>query len=417
MSKKLHLLMIGGWTDLFLKAINLGFDVSYLGSCKATGSFDITILTKCKFFYSANIQETGLCLLLAQKIHHQLPITTVISFTELGMETAAMLGAILKIDGLDLLSVLRTRYKDLMREILDNIPDLAIPWSRFSTLEDLNDFYDLNSPKIIIKPISGAASTGIIQIASKKELEKSYQKLDALLLDHYIVEKFIDSNALYSVDTVSINGAHYFLSLSLTKTVGYPYSLSDHTVVPAYNLAIAKRDLIAQCVRLFLDTIELVNGAAHTEVKIDKNGKPYIIESQTRVGGDRIWKMIELTTGYSQVDITLANFIKSVIPKNFPKAKSVSGFFCLLPPPGKVTKISDLSFLKTDKAVLEYSVNIYPDKLIQPIEDNTQRCGYIFLQSPNHEALFEKINNLSQKLFVEYDDRSVWQPSFEPFAK
>lgn len=415
--KNPHLLIIGGWTDLFHKAICVGFDISYIGSCKATDSFDITILEKCKFFYSANIKETGICLALAKKIHDQLPITTVISFTEFGMETAAILGAILKVNGLDIWPVLRTRYKSLMREILDSIPELAIPWSHFNTLKDLNDFYNLNPPKIIIKPISGAASTGIIQIASKQELEESYQTLDHLLLDHYIVEKCIDSHVLYSVDTVSINGVHYFLSLSLTKIVGYPYSLSDYTVVPAYDLVITKSYRIAQCVYQFLDAMGLINAVAHTEVKIDNDGKPYIIESQTRVGGDRIWKMIELTTGYSQIDIILANFIKPTLPKNFPEAKSSIGFFCLLPPPGKVMRVSDLSFLKTDKAVLEYTINIYPDKTIQSIKDNTQRYGYILVQSLNCETLFEKINEISQRLYIEYVDGSVWQPSFEVVAE
>ena len=42
------------------------------------------------------------------------------------------------------------------------------------------------------------------------------------------------------------------------------------------------------------------NGITHTEIKIDKHNKPRIIESQVRIGGGNIWKMVELTTGISQ---------------------------------------------------------------------------------------------------------------------
>ena len=43
----------------------------------------------------------------------------------------------------------------------------------------------------------------------------------------------------------------------------------------------------------------------HTEVKIDKQNKPIIIESQVRIGGGNIWKMVELTTGISSIWILL----------------------------------------------------------------------------------------------------------------
>ena len=42
------------------------------------------------------------------------------------------------------------------------------------------------------------------------------------------------------------------------------------------------------------------NGITHTEIKIDKQIKPIIIESQVRIGGGNIWKMVELITGISQ---------------------------------------------------------------------------------------------------------------------
>ncbi len=38
------------------------------------------------------------------------------------------------------------------------------------------------------------------------------------------------------------------------------------------------------------------------KIKLDKQNKPIIIESQVRIGGGNIWKMVELTTGISQFE-------------------------------------------------------------------------------------------------------------------
>lgn len=51
---------------------------------------------------------------------------------------------------------------------------------------------------------------------------------------------------------------------------------------------------------LFLDDIQMEDGITHTEVKIDKQNNPIVIESQIRICGGNIWRMVELTTGISQ---------------------------------------------------------------------------------------------------------------------
>lgn len=62
----------------------------------------------------------------------------------------------------------------------------------------------------------------------------------------------------------------------------------------------SQKQFIMEKVMLFLDDMQMENGITHTEIKIDKHNKPIIIESQVRIGGGNIWKMVELTTGISQ---------------------------------------------------------------------------------------------------------------------
>ena len=409
---KPHLLMIGGWTDTLRKALNAGFEVSYLGPCQAFDAFDATLLEQCRFVREVNVEQIGICLALARTLHKQIPLTAVISFTELGMETAAILADALAIKGLDLWAVSVTRYKDWMRRVLAAHDDLAIPWQRLASIDDLLTFYKKNAPTIIIKPISGAGSVGVKQIKSQSELETLCQTLDSTTISNYMVEKLIDSDLLYSVETLSVNHTHHVLAMSLSAMVGYPYTLSSHTIVPPYDLDHALRNCIAKLVRRFLDTIGLVNGAAHTEVKVDQHGQPYIIESQTRVGGDRIWRMVELTTNVLQIDLALKNFIAPISLQSFPQANSVAGFFSLLPPAGKIKSIANAAFLKDFEGVIEYTIDMQPGQILTPIKNNVERRGFIFLQANNHSELFARAKTISQQLWVRYSDETIWHPSF-----
>ncbi len=410
---KPHLLMIGGWTAPIARALDVGFDVSYFGPCDSNRSFDVRILDKCKHIREVKINQTGVCLSLAKQLHQASTINAVASFTELGMETAAIISDALNVRGLDLWAVSATRYKDWMRKVLAEYPDLALPWRRLASKHDLQEFYEQSGPAIIIKPVSGAASVGVKQIKSKTELDAFCSEVEDDALNTYLAEQLVDSDDLYSVESLTIEGVHTLLALSVSKMTGYPYTIQNHTVVPAYGVDIALREKIAGVVKRFLSAIHLKNGVAHTEVKLSTDGQPLIIESQTRVGGDRIWRMVELTTDVKQIDLALKNLIGLPITlQDFPDSHAVAAFFCLLPPAGTVKAVANIQTLSQVKGVLEHVFDIQPSQRLTQIRNNSERKGHVLLVADNHIDLFDKFRVLTQALWVEYMDGKVWHPTF-----
>ena len=47
----------------------------------------------------------------------------------------------------------------------------------------------------------------------------------------------------------------------------------------------SQKQLIMEKVMMFLNDMQMENGITHTEIKLDKQNKPIIIESQVRIGG------------------------------------------------------------------------------------------------------------------------------------
>ncbi|KQR79491.1 hypothetical protein ASG35_06200 [Burkholderia sp. Leaf177] len=409
---KPHILILGGWTELVEKALGLGMDVSYLGSTKGTSYFDADLLKDCAYACDANIERIGLCLAQAKSIHRALPLTAVVSFSELGLETAAVIADNLRISGLDLDAVLNTRYKDTMRAKLSDYPDLQLPWKRVRSEEDLKHFFDQHGPGIIVKPINGAASQGVHQIRSAEELERYVKSGGQYGGDGILAEMLIDSDKLYSIESLSVDGRHDIITMSLSKLVGYPYSLVSHTVVPPYGVEPEETLRIANLTRTFLSAIDLKNGVAHTEVKVGSDARPFLIESQTRVGGDRIWKMAELTSGVHQIDMALDNLVGRPVDSANAQKLGVAGFFCFLPPAGVVKAVCDPGFLKIDDAVIEYEFNVEAGDLLIDILDNTQRKGYVCARALSHDDLFEHVARIYKNIWIEYEDGSFWRPSF-----
>jgi hypothetical protein len=409
---KPHILILGGWTELLEKALRLGMEVSYFGSIEATSYFNADLLKDCAYVYDENIERTGLCLARAKSVHRALPLTAVISFSEMGLETAAVIADNLRIGGLDLEAVLNTRYKDEMRAKLSEYPELQVPWKRVYSDNDLHRFFDQHGPAIIVKPINGAASQGVHQIRGAEELRRYMESREQYGSDGILAEKLIDSDTLYSIESLSVDGRHDIIAMSLSKLVGYPYSLVSHTVVPPYGVGLEVTERIANLTDTFLTAIGLRSGVAHTEMKVGSDGRPCIIESQTRVGGDRIWKMAELTSGIHQIDLALENATGRAVAPVVVGKHGAAGFFCFLPPAGVVKTVCNPAFLKTDDAVIEYEFNVKAGDLLVDIEDNTQRKGYVCVRASSHEIMFEHVARIYENIWVEYEDGTFWRPTF-----
>ncbi|WP_347901160.1 ATP-grasp domain-containing protein [Pseudomonas purpurea] len=410
---KPHLLMIGGWNDIIEKAFDNGFDVSYFGSLSPAVAFDPALLAPARHKVALNVAQIGVCLATARQIHAEEPFDAVISFTELGMETAAVIADALQVPGMDLWAVSVTRYKDKMREVLDKHPHLKLPWQRFSATEQLIDFYQAHGPSIIVKPISGAASVGVQQIRSVEELQGYISAVPEEERVDFIAEQLVDSDQLYSIESLSVDGEHHIITMSVARMVGYPYALSNHIIVPPHNLDERTSASIERTVREFLTAVRLRNGVAHTEVKLSRDHQPFIIESQTRVGGDRIWKMLELTTGVKQVDLTLNNLVgEKQVP--VPSAMNqVAAFFSLLPDAGVVARVSDIEDLKSIGGLIEATLEVKVGDDIKPITNNSERKGNLLLTADSHDDLFKKFAQIQERLWIEYENGSVWHPSFK----
>ena len=193
--------------------------------------------------------------------------------------------------------------KHLMRQAFERNGD---PSPKSFLVEDGVDVnsLDLTYPAIV-KPTDRSGSRGIYKVNSAKEAEEVLETSESESFEKKVlIEEFVEGQE-YSVEYISYKGKHYFLALTKKYTTGAPHFIETGHLEPApVSDEILKK--IKRVVSHALDSLEIKNGASHSEIKIDDKGNIRIIEIGARMGGDCIGsELVRYSTGY--------DFVKMVI--------------------------------------------------------------------------------------------------------
>lgn len=193
--------------------------------------------------------------------------------------------------------------KHYMRECFERNGD---PSPKSIYVESMNDLksVELHYP-IIVKPIDRSGSRGITKLLNPEGLEQAIEGAKEQGFDkHALVEEFATGQE-YSVECISWQGKHHFLAMTQKYTTGAPHFIETAHLEPAP----VSSDMLEQVKKVVLhalDSLQIKNGASHTELKIAKNGHIMIIEIGGRMGGDCIGSnLVELSTGI--------DFVRAVI--------------------------------------------------------------------------------------------------------
>lgn len=402
-----HILFIGGWTKPIQDALDRGYNVSYLGSYTKHIYFDGTILEKC--FYKKEIDTTNIpvCVYYAEELFKEKPFDLVVSFNEVALDTASIIGKIFNVKGFSYNANMITRNKNMMRELLVG-KDYSIDSIICNNIKDIDEFLH-KKDSIIIKPPIGVGGKGVLKLDIGDDAEVFIKDNDIQL--PILAEEYVEGDVVYTVEAVSYNKKHSILAISAEIFKADTF-LINYTIMPA-PIDESQKKLIIEKVMLFLDDIQLENGITHTEVKVDKQNRPIIIESQVRIGGGNIWKMVELTTGISQ----FGYYYDALVTKNIDEFRCVPSkcqamSLSLIPKPGCLKEIK-FKGLANISEVVSIDLLVKEGDTIPTIIDSTHRKGYILFTANDIKHMYEVADKICDNLTFVYQDLSEWKPSFK----
>lgn len=275
---------------LVLKAKDMGLETHVFAWKEGNVVEDI-----CDFFYDISILEKEEIL----QVCSSLAVDGIISVaSDAAMPTVNYVANKLNLVGNSMWCTEVTTDKFKMREALSagniNIPRYFLVTESSSHNVD----FSIKFP-VIVKPVDRSGSRGVTLVHEMGELRSAVNKSIAeSFSSKAIVEEFIDGQE-FSVEAVSIKGEHTILAITEKTTTGAPHFVELAHKQPA-NISSEQKRNIEDLTLRSLDSLQVENGMSHTELKLDKNDNPVIIEVAARMGGDFIGSV--LTTECTGVD-------------------------------------------------------------------------------------------------------------------
>lgn len=230
---------------------------------------------------------------------------------------------------------------------------------------------------VVVKPARASGSRGIGLIRDADDLQEwTVRVTGAALAGPYLVEEYLEGPE-YSVETLSADGEHHVIGVTAKQTTGAPFFIETGHVHPA-PLGPGEQAALHAVVTGLLDLAGYRFGPAHTEVVLTAHG-PRVVESQTRLGGDRIPLLIETASGYDIEAAIFRSLAGEPVEPPVPRHTASVGFFLL--PAGRLESVAGLDAVRALPFVHSLHFPFRPGDELPPTTDSSTRHGYVVVDA------------------------------------
>ncbi|SHL37268.1 ATP-grasp domain-containing protein [Streptomyces yunnanensis] len=302
------------------------------------------------------------------------PFDAVLSFAESQLLTAARIGEFLGLAHNPAPAVVRSRDKARMRALLDEHGLPSVPYRVCGSLAEADAFQrELGAP-VILKPSDGSGSRGVTLVREPGELPAGWRRAAAAGVP-LVAEAYVTGREM-SVETLTLDGAHDVVAITEKLTSGPPSFIEVGHQMPA-DLGSGPAERVAATVTALLDALGHRWGPAHTEVMLQADGSPVIIETQTRFGGDQIWEMVELVTGVQLAAATAAGILGAAAPPRRPAVGGGAAIRFFAEQNTVVRSVGDLDAVRAMPGVMTARTTVRPGQRLGPLDGSGSRQGYV----------------------------------------
>lgn len=380
-----HVLMIGGYDTQMEVLAALDAEVTLFQKNTMVSALQGKTVRRLYAFDYEDAEET---VAVARALHARHPLHAVVSFTEYGLEPAALVREALGIEGNALSAVAATRDKVAMRARLASRGIASARYRECRSMAELEAFFAEVSGPIVVKPAKGTGSQGVASIDGRDELAGAWARASAVSLVPLIAEEYLDGLEV-SVETMTVGGIHELLGVTQKWTTGKPgFVETAHQLpaeLPAEQLAEVKRYVLE-----FLDAIGQTLGPAHTELRLTRDG-PRIVESNTRPGGDFIWEMVHRALGVDLVKETLEALTTGSPPSREPGTGAAAVRF-FAHESRTLEAVDGVAEAAAMPGVVRVWCTAKPGDILGPLRSSDDRQGYILATGRDSAEALARVN-------------------------
>jgi biotin carboxylase len=266
-----------------------------------------------------------------------------------------------------------------MRDLLRARGLSAVRYATARDVGELRGVLERFGLPAIVKPTCLFASRGVYLLRDGDEIPAWERLLERYGYEGpFLVEEQLRGPE-YSVETLTYGGAHHVVGITAKQVTPPPLFVETGHVHPA-PLPDERQRAIEDLVTALLDACGYRFGPAHTEVIWTSDG-PRIIESQARLGGDRIPRLIELTTGLD-IERAIFTMLAGTPPLPLPHHGSARIRYLAFEP-GVVRSITGLGAAREFGFVDQLDMQFDVGDEVPETTDSKTRHGYVIVSGPS----------------------------------
>jgi formate-dependent phosphoribosylglycinamide formyltransferase (GAR transformylase) len=293
------------------------------------------------------------------------------------------------------------RYKDVMRLALGEAEGVLSPafWT-LSTAEDPSRFAARVPYPCVLKPLSLAASRGVIRADNPRQFVEAFAEIVSILdesdLDpadpgasQVLVEEFIPGREV-ALEGLLIDGALTTLALfDKPDPLDGPYFEETIYVTPS-RLPSARQALISEAAERAAAALGLRNGPVHAELRLNERGA-WIVEVAARSIGGLCSSILRFGDGTSQAsvesleEIILRQAARLDLTSLVREQRPAGSMMIPIPRAGRLQDVRGLAEAQAVPSIDEITISIPCGEQVVPLPRASRYLGFIFAHGETPE--------------------------------
>jgi biotin carboxylase len=297
--------------------------------------------------------------------------------------------------------------KAALRELLNADPETEVAAVDAATPAEVRQVVAGRSLPAVVKPSGTSGSRGVALLRSAEDLDRwetGVREQDTP--GPYLVEDYL-TGPEFSVETLSFDGVHRVVGVTAKRTSGPPGFVETGHIFPA-PLSDPDAAVIRRAATDLLDRSGYRFGPAHTEVILTPRG-PRIVESQARLGGDRIPLLIATASGFD-IERAVFDTLADGRPAEPPVPRRYAAIRFFRQPPGRLAGTGDTDAIRALPQVHALHFPYAPGDLLPPVTSSATRHGYAVVDAASPQEAERLLDQVESMLAVSVTETTGLRP-------
>ncbi len=338
------------------------------------------------------------------------PFDAVVGVDDDSVLLAAMASAALSLPHNSIESVIATRNKYRMREILARAGVPSPDFWLFSLEDPPADLAQKVTFPCVVKPVSLSASQGVIRADDEKQFVQAFYRLASILENpevrdrlgtaarQVLVEGFI-SGPEFALEGLLIRGKLKVLALfDKPDPLEGPFFEETLYITPS-RFPTSVQEAIATCTAQAAEALGLKEGPVHAELRYNHRG-PWIIEIAARSIGGLCSRTLRFGTGLSLEELILRHAIGLEV-ESFDRERPAAGVMMLpIPHAGILRAVHGKESAAQVEGIEEIVISIPLEQEVQPLPEGSKYLGFIFAHGESPAFVEEALREAYRRLEI-----------------